>query len=220
MRRRLHPPVRPAEAVIFWSVVLSGCVVLFVGAFFVGKYWIGGLMARGPMSAEPKIVVKTKAEKAEAETEEATKHVQPPPEAVVKMKERAPTEAEKSEIEQMYPQDAAQMHQAGQTEKTDESVGPDEKPIAEDTEKQPPEEAKAVEGRYHVIAGAFRSEANAQRELKALQDAGYPARLTKIEREGKTMYRVIAGSYNNRAEAEKIQKQLQNEGKSALISTR
>ena len=60
------------------------------------------------------------------------------------------------------------------------------------------EEAKLP---YHIMAGAFRSEANAQKRYNQLIAKGYKARVLGINKNG--LYPVLYGSYATFAEAEK-----------------
>ncbi len=53
---------------------------------------------------------------------------------------------------------------------------------------------------YHIMAGAFRSEANAQKRYRELIAKGYDARVLGINKNG--LYPVLYGSYNTFAEAE------------------
>lgn len=54
---------------------------------------------------------------------------------------------------------------------------------------------------YHIVAGAFRSEANANTRYNQLTAAGYKARVLAINKSG--LYPVLYGSYDTFAEAEK-----------------
>jgi len=54
-------------------------------------------------------------------------------------------------------------------------------------------------GRYHIIAGAFRVEANSDKKVRQLQDKGYKAR--KIGKNKYGLHQVVYSSYNNRFEA-------------------
>ncbi|PZX95330.1 SPOR domain-containing protein [Flavobacterium aquariorum] len=62
---------------------------------------------------------------------------------------------------------------------------------------------KEVEAKmpYHIMAGAFRSEANAQKRYNQLIAKGYKARVLGINKNG--LYPVLYGSYATFAEAEK-----------------
>jgi hypothetical protein len=60
------------------------------------------------------------------------------------------------------------------------------------------EEAKLP---YHIMAGAFRSEANAQKRYNQLLAKGFKARVLGINKNG--LYPVLYGSYSTFAEAEK-----------------
>ena len=62
---------------------------------------------------------------------------------------------------------------------------------------------KAVEAKmpYHIMAGAFRSEANAQKRYNQLIAKGFKARVLAINKNG--LYPVLYGSYSSFAEAEK-----------------
>lgn len=54
---------------------------------------------------------------------------------------------------------------------------------------------------YHIMAGAFRSEANAQKKYNQLVAKGFKARVLHINKNG--LYPVLYGSYSSFAEAEK-----------------
>jgi hypothetical protein len=54
---------------------------------------------------------------------------------------------------------------------------------------------------YHIMAGAFRSEANAQKRYKQLIAKGFKARVLAVNKSG--LYPVLYGSYSTFAEAEK-----------------
>jgi hypothetical protein len=54
---------------------------------------------------------------------------------------------------------------------------------------------------YHIMAGAFRSEANAQKRYNQLLSKGFKARVLGINKTG--LYPVLYGSYSSFAEAEK-----------------
>lgn len=60
--------------------------------------------------------------------------------------------------------------------------------------------------RYHIMAGAYRSEANANIELQSLRKLGYQARRLPVNKSG--LYPVVYGSYATFAEAQKEQKDI------------
>jgi hypothetical protein len=55
-------------------------------------------------------------------------------------------------------------------------------------------------GNYHVVAGAFRVEANSDREVKQLRDLGFKARKIGANRYG--LHEVVYASFENRLEAQ------------------
>ena len=59
---------------------------------------------------------------------------------------------------------------------------------------------------YHVMAGAFRDEDNAQRIFEDLSEKGYKAK--RIERNKHGLYPVLYGSFSTYAEAEKIKNEI------------
>jgi hypothetical protein len=61
---------------------------------------------------------------------------------------------------------------------------------------------------YHIMAGAFRSEKNAQKEYNKLIKAGYEAKLIPANKHG--LFPVLYGSFATMREAEKAQKEIQN----------
>ena len=54
-------------------------------------------------------------------------------------------------------------------------------------------------GNYHIIAGAFRVEANSVKKVKQLRDKGYKARMIGVNRYG--LHEVVYASYSDRTEA-------------------
>jgi hypothetical protein len=61
---------------------------------------------------------------------------------------------------------------------------------------------------YHIMAGAFRSEKNAQKAYNRLKKAGFDARIIPANRHG--LFPVLYGSYATMREAEKAQREIQN----------
>jgi hypothetical protein len=69
---------------------------------------------------------------------------------------------------------------------------------------------------YHIMAGAFRDEANAQRIFENLSEKGYKAK--RIERNKHGLYPVLYGSFTTYAEAEKLKNEIRaNENPEAWI---
>ncbi len=54
-------------------------------------------------------------------------------------------------------------------------------------------------GKYHIIAGAFRIESNADRKIKQLQEKGFSAKMIGINKYG--LHQIAYSSYENRLEA-------------------
>ena len=61
---------------------------------------------------------------------------------------------------------------------------------------------------YHIMAGAFREERNAQKAFEKLSNQGYKARRIPQNKYG--LYPVLYGSYASFAEAEKAKQEIQN----------
>ena len=61
---------------------------------------------------------------------------------------------------------------------------------------------------YHIMAGAFRDEKNAQKKFEELSKEGYKARRISQNKHG--LFPVLYGSYATLAEAEKAKKEIQN----------
>lgn len=61
---------------------------------------------------------------------------------------------------------------------------------------------------YHIMAGAFRSEQNAQKAYNQLVKEGYKARILGQNKHG--LFPVLYGSYTTMGEAQKAQKQIHN----------
>jgi hypothetical protein len=59
---------------------------------------------------------------------------------------------------------------------------------------------------YHIMAGAFRDEANAQRVFEDLSEKGYKAK--RIERNKHGLYPVLYGSFTTYTEAEKLKNEI------------
>lgn len=57
-------------------------------------------------------------------------------------------------------------------------------------------------GRYHLVAGAFRIEANAHKKIAQLSDKGYTAKYIGANRYG--LHQVVYSSYETRLEAQKV----------------
>tara|TARA_R110002049_G_scaffold8787_1_gene46776 strand:+ start:6472 stop:7413 length:942 start_codon:yes stop_codon:yes gene_type:complete len=55
-------------------------------------------------------------------------------------------------------------------------------------------------GNYHIVAGAFRVEANSDKKVNQLKNKGYKARTIGVNRYG--LHEVVYGSYNSREEAQ------------------
>jgi len=72
----------------------------------------------------------------------------------------------------------------------------------------PPVTLSIKEGKlpYHVVAGAFRDEKNAQKIYKKLSNEGFKARLLTVNKHG--LYPVVYGSYATLAEAEKAKREI------------
>ena len=82
--------------------------------------------------------------------------------------------------------------------------------------KLPLKEENTATMPYHVVAGAFRSEANAQKAVNGLVSKGYNARKLKKNQFG--LYPVLYGSFTSHAEAqEKMNKIKRTENSEAWI---
>ncbi|HEX9827170.1 MAG TPA: SPOR domain-containing protein [Flavobacteriaceae bacterium] len=64
-------------------------------------------------------------------------------------------------------------------------------------------------GNYHIVAGAFRIEANSDKKVKQLQVLGYKARKIGINKYG--LHEVVYASYTDRIEALKALRQIKRE---------
>lgn len=156
----------------------------------------------------------------------------PPAEAVVKVTERAPSEAEKIELELNRPQDAAQLSQdTGDVSPPDTSLGPDDKPLkAGGAAKQTDDDGKSApagdggkaagskKGAYSVVAGSFTDPTNAEAEVSRLSAQGYKPYIVKVQREGKTFHRVCVGSFAEQREAARLRDKLTDAGTPASLA--
>lgn len=211
MRNRTRRSSSLRDVLTFWAMILVAAVILAVLGFAGGKYWIGGLLARdGGTTTAPEIALKTPGEDVNGTPGVETANVEPPDKAQIKIEQRDPTEAEKSEIDQGAPQDGAGLNSSGAGDETDASTGSDTKPLDEEADS----------ARYTVTAGSFAKQVNADNEVADLTAKGYQPTVVKVARDGKTYNRVIVGSYSDRAEAEKVRDELAGEGKTVSISTR
>lgn len=68
------------------------------------------------------------------------------------------------------------------------------------------EEETAIKMPYHVVAGAFRDESNAEQVLKKLTKMGYKARRLEVNEHG--LYPVLYGSFATYAEAQKVKNEV------------
>jgi septal ring-binding cell division protein DamX len=209
MRTRNRRAAAMREVISFWSIIIVASLFLAMLAFFAGKYWIGGLIARGEAgSPAPKISVRTP-EDLEAARAGNAANSEPPEKAVVKIEQREPNEGERSEIEQNHPQDGAGLNATAGSDSPDASTGTDTQPLASDGE-----------GKYKLVAGAYRSEENVQKQIEALAAKGYAATSVPVEREGTTYHRVIVGSYEDREQANRVRDELAAAGVQATVSSR
>lgn len=209
MRTRNRRAAAVREVISFWSIIIVASLFLATLAFFAGKYWIGGLMARNENgNPAPKIIVRTP-EDLEAARAGDLENAEPPEKAAVKMEQREPNEGERSEIEQNYPQDGAGLNATKDASSVDASTGTDTKPIVSDGE-----------GKFKLVAGAYRSEANAQKQIDALAGKGYAATVVPVKREGTMYHRVIVGSYEDREQANRVRDELAAAGVQATVSSR
>ncbi len=64
-------------------------------------------------------------------------------------------------------------------------------------------------GKYHVVAGAFRIEANSDKKVKQLRAKGYKARKIGVNRYG--LHEVVYSSYNSRLEAQRALYQIRKD---------
>lgn len=212
MRSRMRRSNRFRDLIIFWAMVLICSVVLAGLAFIAGKYWVGGLIARSKSGdTAPKIIVQTPDDEPQSGADDRV--TEPPSKAVVKMQERAPTEAERSEIEQTYPQDGAQLNKETGAEPEDTSTGSSTKALNDDS---PPD----GNDEYLVTAGSYASAANADREVADLLKRGYSPFVVKAVKDGKTYHRVSLGPYSTRKEAVRVRDKLTTQGKAASIVRR
>lgn len=68
-------------------------------------------------------------------------------------------------------------------------------------------EVKEVKMPYHVVAGAFRDEKNAEQVFKKLTNLGYKARRLEVNKHG--LYPVLYGSFTTYSEAYKVKNEVQ-----------
>lgn len=213
----------PRDILVFWATVAFLAVVLGVAGFAAGKYLIGGLVGGTEVdTGAPEIVVQSPDDHA---TDTAAPIGLPPAEAVVKVTERAPSEAEKSELEMQEPQDAAQLSaDTGDVHPPDTSLGPDDKPLPSAEEDEAAgksggsQREAAKKGAYSVVAGSFVDPVNAEAEVARLTAQGYKPYVTKVKREGKTFHRVLVGSFSDQREAAKLRDRLIGEGTPASLA--
>jgi hypothetical protein len=67
-------------------------------------------------------------------------------------------------------------------------------------------------GNYHIVAGAFRVEANSNKKVKQLQDLGFKARKIGMNKYG--LHEVVYASYSNRIEALQALRQIKRDNNS------
>lgn len=191
-------------------MIAVASVVLAALGFIAGKYWIGGLMARSSDTAQgPKVIVQSPdKETAGAEQPGAT---QPPSQAVIKVAQRAPTDAERSEVEQSAPQDGAGLNRSGEGDQNDTSLGMDTKPLDDSTNATKPPVG------FTVVAGSYANRTNAEREMANLAAKGYSPSMVRVTSKGQVYNRVLVGTFSTRSEALTIRDQLVADGTPATI---
>lgn len=204
-RDRQKPQLK--EIVTFWFTVVIVALVLGALAFAAGKFWVGGLIAQNSGNTAPAVTVKTPEEETAPKTEETDSTTEPPAKAVVKLEQREPTEAEKSELEQKYPQDGASLPGSGGP---DDSKGGDAKALDDN----------AKEGEYVVRAGSYVNPDNAQKYADELADKGYSTEIRTVTVKGKKYHRVLVGPYTDKSEAEVVRDDLVQSGFEASVRTR
>lgn len=228
MRSRTRRSTTGRDLAVWWGMVLLVSAILCAAGFAAGKYWVGGLLKRGEVdTGAPRIVVETEEGENRAGQGSDPGAKAPPEDAQVNLSERAPSEAEREEIEQRHPQDGAQLSADEDTaNKPDESVGSDTKPLpAAETKPDtggsttPAAAGGGEGGSFRVVTGSFSDPANAQRELDSLAAKGFNPRIVKINRDGKVFHRVVVGSFDSRQGAEQLRDKLKQEGTSAAITS-
>jgi DedD protein len=221
MPRRNRRTPSSKQVASFWFVVVVVALILGLGAFLAGKLWVGGMIKRGKIDqGAPKIIVQTP--NGAVEQPGTGPEVGPPPEAKVRVDQRAASESERSELEQRFPQDAAQLNRFDPgASRPDESVGSDQKPLSEPRGSGRGSEPTPAGGTgiYSVTAGSYADARNAEREVARLISKGYSPYLVKISRGGKTMHRVTVGSFADRKEAEQLSEKLRRDGANASVAS-
>ncbi|NPV45401.1 MAG: SPOR domain-containing protein [Armatimonadetes bacterium] len=229
MNRSSRRRAAPRDILVFWITVACLAVALGAAGFAVGKYLIGGMVGGSEVdTGAPEIVVQSPDDHP---TGTAAPIGPPPAEAVVKVTERAPSEAERIELETQLPQDAAQLSaDTGDVNPPDTSLGPDDKPLppAQASEGEEKVASKSDEtggkrgatqkGAYSVVAGSFADPTNAEREVSRLTAQGYKPYVVKVKREGKTFHRVLVGSFADQREATRLRDRLIGEGTPASLA--
>jgi len=190
----------------FWGLVVVVSLVMAAMAFAAGKYWVGGLIAGGT-PATPRIEVKSPDQAVAPPADGEEGMTEPPPKALVKSEQRQPTEAEKGELEQKYPQDGAALPGEGGA---DASKGGDSKAL----------DGSDGTGSYTVKAGSYLDPDNAQRHADELAAKGYATEIVSIEVKGKTYHRVVVGPYTDQSEAERVRDELNAAGYEASVKSR
>lgn len=79
-------------------------------------------------------------------------------------------------------------------------------PVTLSVKSDKKEEIKEEKLPYHVVAGAFRDENNAEEVLKKLSKMGYKARRLEVNKHG--LYPVLYGSFATYAEAQKVKNEV------------
>ena len=230
MRRSARQAGSPRAVLGFWALTLTVALVLGAGAFAVGKYLVGGMLKHSEVDqGAPRIVVQNPDD---SQTESTPNAGPPPREAVVKMAQREPTEAEKQEVELAHPQDGAQLNQQEHSaDSPDASTGSDSKPLGDHpataagtdqgdgaSPKQAKPAAGARPGAYSVVTGSFADPANADKEVSRLVAQGYKPYVTKVKREGKTFHRVCVGAFGDQDKAVRLRDRLVGDGTQAAVT--
>lgn len=212
---RSRPRKKPSplkEAMTFWIIVLVVAGAVGFAAFRVGRDWLGKRLGSVDMSpGAPRIVAQATGDP--EEEAELKREAKAPESAVVKMEDRAPSAAERRQIEEeeasREPQDGAQLHRREAPEvERDEAPSPaperaSEEPLASDS---------GGDRKWVVTAGSYADRANASKTVARLAARGYKPYTETVTRQGQTLTRVNVAVVSSRAKAEELRNELIRHG--------
>ena len=202
VRRRRSKVDTWREGIGFWLIVLLVCIVAGVISYQAGRNWVGRQLARIDLQARRPELPAGGEDAAALPDLDEPEASEPPLTAQVTIEERAPSQAEKAEVQRASlerevrdgPQDGAQLN----------------------AERAAARAARAAtansSSRYVVTAGSYADSDNAQEIIEQLTGKGYRPFRAEVEKSGVVYWRVNVAVFEDRAQAEQLRDELKRQG--------